>query len=347
MGGSPIPGEGRPPNFGPHGTAVASVLLGAGVADGGRGMAPGASLELAVALDGGFVALRTLRAFDWLLATSARVILLPFGFSPRTPLFAPLLQHAAKRDVLVVAPIGNVGPGDVTSPGDSPLVLSVGVCDATGTSLPCSGAMLDCSGNPIRPDIVAPGQIRYRYQGQIHQLHGTSMAAAYVAGLAALLLEAHPEALARQIRDALLQGARRPHTDFPGSKYGVADLPGALLAFESSAPPAGFIDSFDKSQHRYIDPRTEVAAAWARGPVPLLIRARDVDIRPVGSIEDSLRFLLNRAGIIPTHLSAADSVGTVYGHFRSDDVCSLVGLEELTLVQCVDVSAFGPPNRYR
>ena len=98
----------------------------------------------------------------------------------------------------------------------------------------------------IKPDVVAPGVRVYscippeKPQGEGFEysyMDGTSMASPHVAGVAALLMAAHPSATVSEIATALKQSARHPGGDHnrPDNRwgYGIIQPQDALSALSS------------------------------------------------------------------------------------------------------------------
>jgi subtilisin family serine protease len=117
---------------------------------------------------------------------------------------------AAERGVVVVNSAGNQGfdptHNTLGAPADGQGVIAVGAVDAAGARATFSSVGPSADGR-IKPDVAAQGQTvlaassttprAYRY------VNGTSFSCPLTAGVAALLLQAHPEATAEQVRDAL------------------------------------------------------------------------------------------------------------------------------------------------
>jgi len=155
-------------------------------------------------------------------------------------------EWATARGVFVVASAGNDGTsddGDVGIPANAPLVISVGAVDSSGIIAPFSsiGSSENRSAPNLKPEVVAPG-VRLVSTGlgaRYLTTSGTSPAAAVVAGILALLLQAKPslrpgiaaDSLVR-VKTAIAAASRRaidqvlPHDPWYG--YGIIDGPAVL-----------------------------------------------------------------------------------------------------------------------
>ncbi len=120
----------------------------------------------------------------------------PSALDGQTTIIARAANIAAERGILVVNSAGNEGPGasSIWPPSDSPHVLSVGAVDAQQviTSFSSRGPTFD---GRRKPNVVAQGEYVYMASGSngFNRGNGTSFAAPQIAGLAALLLQAHPQ----------------------------------------------------------------------------------------------------------------------------------------------------------
>jgi serine protease AprX len=144
------------------------------------------------------------------------------------------VEAAWKSGITVVTSSGNSGPfnGTVLSPGDDPLVITVGALDDMGTTALGDDEMTDfSSAGPTSPDgwakpdlvtsgrsvvsLAAPGSAVYsayrgaRIGGANFVGSGTSFSAAITSGAAALVLANHPTATPGQVK-ALLLGTTNP-----------------------------------------------------------------------------------------------------------------------------------------
>jgi len=86
--------------------------------------------------------------------------------------------------------------------------------------------------DPIVPDLIAPGVgiVSARPGGDWRAMDGSSMATPHVAGLAALLLQARPEATVDQLEQAIFASCQRPAG--MRSERGGRGLPNAPRALE-------------------------------------------------------------------------------------------------------------------
>ncbi len=152
------------------------------------------------------------------------------GFPYYEPLFAELLEFVIDQyGILPVVAIGNENHGSTNSPGNAPSAFSVGAVEKLprrkiDVAFFSSGASLVFPADPTntlvnKPDVVAPGVQVYscippektpRGTLDYSYMDGTSMATPHVAGVAALLMAARPQAPVRTIIDALKATAKHP-----------------------------------------------------------------------------------------------------------------------------------------
>jgi Subtilase family len=198
---------GRPdaaPDF--HGTAVAGIIRAHGLVE---GIAPQAEI-LAVR------AFRTsdprgpsettthvlVTAVDWAVKNGARVLNMSFVGS-RDPAIEQLLEAANQKGIVAVAAAGNGGPKAAPAyPAAYPGVIAVTAVDEADRRYEHAnrGSYISVAAPGV--DILAPVE-----RGGHAYLSGTSFAAAYVSGIAALLLERDPNLDAQALADLIRDGA--------------------------------------------------------------------------------------------------------------------------------------------
>jgi hypothetical protein len=129
---------------------------------------------------------------------------------------------AVSKGVVVVNAVGNERDDlwhHMIAPADGDSVIAVGAVDSEGTLASFSSAGPTYDGR-IKPDVMAMGVGVYgaTIHGYDGNLRGTSFATPLVAGVCALLLEAHPDWTPVQVGDALRTTASR--ADNPDTLYG-------------------------------------------------------------------------------------------------------------------------------
>ena len=162
-----------------HGTLVAGVI--SGTRTGARGVAPGARLISARAIDdlGVGTTAGAIAAIDWLVdnapVTGLRVLHLSIGAAPHESFtldpLALAVESALDAGIVVVAAAGNYGRSDgaevyggILSPGTHPGVITVGAVDPHGTARRSDDVVAPFSSRgPTlfdglgKPDLLAPG----------------------------------------------------------------------------------------------------------------------------------------------------------------------------------------------
>jgi len=263
-----------------HGTHIAGIVAGNRTAaswvtpEFAGGSAPAARL-VDVRVLGANGAGRTsdvIAGIDWVIdhrdTYDIRVINLSLGHPVTEPSATdPLCQavvRAVAAGVTVVVSAGNYGVtsegnpvlGGITSPGNSPLALTVGAIDTKDTLTTSDDEVAAYSSKGparfelvVKPDVVAPGtrivslEAPHSYVGRAYpqwhiagdgqnaylRLSGTSMATAVVSGGVALLLNAEPSLTPAQVKMALQLGARfMPEAGLVGGGAGSVNFAQSL-----------------------------------------------------------------------------------------------------------------------
>jgi len=207
---SPVP---APYDTDSHGTHTAATIAGRPVNGRHVGVAPKAKLASAIVIEGGNVIARVLGGMDWALGEGVRILSISLGLRGWWDDFIPITRILRARGVLPVMAVGNEGPGSSRSPGNYPEALSIGASDDTDAVADFSSSQrFRRRIDPIVPDLVAPGVnvISAVPRGRYEAFDGSSMATPHVAGLAALLMEAKPNATVAEIQRAIYASCSRP-----------------------------------------------------------------------------------------------------------------------------------------
>ncbi len=211
-----------------HGTGMAGAIVAHAQL---TGISPRANILAARAFAPGQAAGATgtsfhiLKAMDWSIREGARVINMSFA-GPRDPMMTRAIQVAAGRRIALIAAMGNEGPGaPVSYPAADPNVIAVTATDQ-------GGRLFSAASQGGHVAVAAPGVeiILPAPRGGYQISSGTSVAAAHVSGIAALLLERQPDLDPAQLRQILQETARRGATADPHLGAGLADPVPALNA---------------------------------------------------------------------------------------------------------------------
>jgi membrane-anchored mycosin MYCP len=222
-----------------HGTFVAGIIAAAPAPGAGfAGVAPQATiLPVRAANDANSGSAAALaEGIRVAVDDGARVINVSASTNLPDPQLQSAVQYAEDHDVVVVAAAANgQQQGDpVTYPASYPTVLAVGAVGANGAL-----ASFSETGNYL--DLVAPGEnvvsIGPGGGGQ-WQGSGTSYAAPFVAGVAALVRAYHPQLTAAQVRHRLEVTADHPATTVPDPGFGWGTV-NPLAAVTAVLPEEG------------------------------------------------------------------------------------------------------------
>ena len=267
-----------------HGTFVAGLIAGNGASSGGQysGEAPGAKLvSIKVAGADGTTHLGTLiLGLQWAVDHRSwygiKVLNISLGFKPSQSTVINPMDQAVEAvwnsGITVVASAGNAGPfnGTILSPGDDPLVITVGALDDMATAPITDDQMNDFSSvgptSPdgwVKPDLVtsgrsvvslaAPGSTIYssypsaRVGPANFVGSGTSFSTAITSGAAALVLADNPGLTPNQVKARLLGTtspgpAGNPFVDGHGALDAHAAATSGTMNFSQSA--VGLIPAF-------------------------------------------------------------------------------------------------------
>jgi subtilisin family serine protease len=223
-----------------HGTAMAGAIAAHGKL---VGVALGPQLLAARAFDDTSgeakgTSFAIYKSLQWAADNSARVVNMSFA-GPIDPLLHRMLAAAYGKGMVLIAAAGNAGPNS------APLYPAADADVIAVTATDMSDGLYKMANRGQFIAVAAPGvDVLALAPGESYQVTtGTSVAAAEVSGIAALLLELKPSLTPADIRTILVttakpMGATGQHADFGA---GLANAYQAVNALNSkpSAPGAG------------------------------------------------------------------------------------------------------------
>jgi subtilisin family serine protease len=195
-----LPGDASPH---PHGTAMAGAIAARRTV---LGAAPRVGLLMVRAFGAGAddgTTFSIIKGLEWAMVQGARVVNMSFA-GPPDPRLSDALQKAAKRGIVLIAAAGNAGPGaPPLYPAADPSVIAVTATDV-------ADALYAGANRGSHIAVAAPGvDILVPAPGASYQLTtGTSVAAAEVSGVAALLIERNPSLTPADVRRILMRTAK-------------------------------------------------------------------------------------------------------------------------------------------
>jgi subtilisin len=251
-----------------HGSHVAGIAAAKDNDQGIVGIAPGARIWAIKVCDGlgECKVTNQIKGVEYAIQHADEIDVLNISIeNPNSPALNNIINAAVKAGITVVVSAGNYGKdASATTPANNPNVVAVsaiadsdGVCGGTGPDL-----SIESNNSTISDDtfaffsnfgpavkIAAPGvNILSTYNGTGYAVDsGTSMAAPYVSGAAALYKALHPYATPSQVMAAILGSGTLPDAECDGGAHGyfegdVDSTPEPLLfrgpGSASATPPS-------------------------------------------------------------------------------------------------------------
>jgi hypothetical protein len=214
----------------PHGTGMAGAIASRHNV---LGIAPGAELLTVRAFststqDAEGTTLNIIKGLDWAAAHGARIVNMSFA-GPPDPRLKDVLAKANAKGIVLIAAAGNAGPNSPPLyPAADPSVIAVTATDA-------SDALFSGANRGKYIAVAAPGvDVLVPAPDAGYQLTtGTSVAAAEVSGVVALLIERNPRLTPKDVRRILMRTAKHLGPRGGEREYG-AGLVNALQAVTSA-----------------------------------------------------------------------------------------------------------------
>lgn len=213
-----------------HGTHVAGIIAANHPSVGLMGVAPNVDLYAVKVLDhNGFATLTAiLRGVQWAMDEEMDIINMSLGTLTDSEAMKRLLETATEEGIVVVAAVGNRGESAegtsdrIEFPARYDTTIGVGAVDENNER-----ASFSASGQAV--EFVAPGvDIVSTFKERTYgPLSGTSMAAPFVSGAFALLMDAYPDLSPDELKTMLIDEVidlGEPGRD-PRYGYGLLQLP--------------------------------------------------------------------------------------------------------------------------
>ncbi len=214
-----------------HGTHVAGVISGSHSGP-MKGVAPEAKILPLDFMEGGsgFTS-DAIEAIEYAKSNGARVINASWGSSFCSKLLEDKINSLVNKNVLFVAAAGNSG-NNISYWPEYPAAF-ISEAQITVGSITQRGFMSSFSNYGNLVDVMAPGdEILSTYLGNDYvYLSGTSMAAPFVSGLAALLVQKKPDITVHQLKSILLNSVVK--RNYQIKTQGEISVPNALSAVDN------------------------------------------------------------------------------------------------------------------
>jgi hypothetical protein len=219
-----------------HGTGIAGAIVAHARLMGGAPLAKILAIRAFGVAPGGaesnsFVILKSL---DYAASHGARIVNMSFA-GPKDPVVERGVAAAATKGMVLVAASGNAGAkSPPLYPAANPNVIAVSATDA-------DDKLFSASNRGAHIAIAAPGVDIFlpAPDGKYQMTSGTSFSAAYISGLAALILERNPALKPEELRTILTKTARDLGAPGRDDLFGAgeADAYAAVSAVQAGAVP--------------------------------------------------------------------------------------------------------------
>jgi hypothetical protein len=175
-----------------------------------------------------------LKSLDFAAMHGAQIVNMSFA-GPKDALVERGIAAAAAKGMVLIAASGNAGPkSPPLYPAANPNVIAVSATDAHDRLFPASNRGGHIAVSAPGVDIFLPAP-----DGKYQMTSGTSFSAAYISGLAALMMERNPQLVPAEVRAILTSTAR--DLGLPGRDdlfgAGEADAYRAVTAVLDAAAP--------------------------------------------------------------------------------------------------------------
>jgi subtilisin family serine protease len=218
-----------------HGTSIAGAIAARGEL---KGVAPSVRILSARALDRDDEGVElgstesVSKAIDWAATSRARIVNMSFA-GPQDPEVHALLAAAHAKGLVLIGAAGNSGPKSAPLyPGADENVLAVTATDADDAIYPMANAGVYVAVAAPGVDVLLPSP-----NGAYAKETGTSVSAALVSGVAALIFERRPEAAPNNIKYWLTATAKPLGLGADRSRVSVG-LVDARRAVEAAGAPS-------------------------------------------------------------------------------------------------------------
>jgi hypothetical protein len=198
---------------------------------------------------------------------------------------------AANHGILVCNAAGNAGPGASTlgAPADADSIVTVGAVTSSGTIASFSSRGPTADGR-IKPEVCAMGVSCYLATSTNDASYGfgsgTSFATPLTAGVAALVIQAHPTWSNMQVREAMMMTANNHNS--PNNTFGWGILDAWAAIHYQFIPPYVHGDPNSDNIVNISDVVYLIQYIFAGGPAPSPLQSGDVNCDTMVNISDAV-----------------------------------------------------------
>lgn len=197
-----------------------------------------------------------LKGLSFAVEQKAQIINMSFA-GPRDPLIGRALAAIAQKNIVLIAAAGNAGPAaPPLYPAADPNVIGVSATDSADKIFSASNQGSHVAVAAPGVDILLPAP-----DGKYQLTSGTSFSAAFVSGVAALMLARNPSLTPPDLRGTLMATARDLGAPGPDDEFG-AGLADAYAAVKASTTPV----TASSGETRGIAPATAAAPSAPIAP---------------------------------------------------------------------------------